>query len=162
VRRRPLTSPACVAPSGISPVVLPSDRPSRNPPSAPLCSTVVTGFFATMGALTPAWKRLMPIALQTGLHGLRRGTFQPFRLHHRSCLPSRLCSSIGARDRPRPMPRRLGFAICRSSPTARGRIEFVSYGLVVHFPLLSTPLAATQLCSVSGLVSWARRGLAPL
>ena len=26
-----------------------------------------------------------------------------------------------------------------SSPTARGRIEFVSYGLVVHFPLLSTP-----------------------
>ena len=26
-----------------------------------------------------------------------------------------------------------------SSPTPLGRIEFVSYGLVVHFPLLSTP-----------------------
>ena len=70
--------------------------------------------------------------------------------------------SIGARDRPRPMPRRLGFAICqeaRRQRAAESSLFPTDWSFTFH---CSPPrLAATQLCSVSGLVSWARGGLAP-
>ena len=120
---------------------------------------VVTHFFATTGALTPA--DLFFITYRGSLIHLTRTS------HHS------VSNHLRFSTRRVPLPQRWPLYFVRASPCGRrlartaDRIEFTlsahsdehRYGLVVHFQLLSTRgYAPMQLLSVTGLAVSARSG----
>lgn len=124
----------------------------------PFAPPAFTGFIATMDALHPAWRALR-LRMNTHLNPRRftclsRLTFRPFHLqpphrHFPIIALTRYLSEIGRRVESPGRPIRSGILpVTRSrvrlstagSPTGSAESSSsLSYGLVVHFRLLSTP-----------------------
>ena len=101
------------------------------------------------GALLPIHSQSVASCFPLRSPCLTCGTFRSFRLQPPCCCPRSLVW-FSLRGLPRgtvfqPSTSRKGFVASWASrvpsrlATATGRIEFVSYGLTVHLPLLSTP-----------------------
>ena len=107
------------------------------------------GCFGLAGALLPILSQSVAPCFPLRSPCFTCGTFQSFRLQPPCCCPRKLVW-FSLRGLPRgtvfkPSTSRKGFVaywasrVPRRLATATGRIEFVSYGLTVHLPLLSTP-----------------------
>ena len=121
--------------------------PSRLHLPTPLCSTVVTRFIATMGALTPAL--LLPAPEQVSLIHMHALPDIPSPTTPCASVPAMLLApgGLGLRVALGASGGSSDFVHCSQSRQSHiSRIEFVSqatcplfYGLSVHFQLLSTP-----------------------
>ena len=150
----------------------------------PFAPPALPGFVATMDALTPERPALRtrvsrratsragvtahehrPVPLRSPCFMIR--FFQPFRLQPPFVVPGSdcFCPGLTACCLVHPVCRER--AASWASPltswlaTTIGRIEFVSYGLAVHLPLLSTPPRGDAVTVRYEIQSKLRRGLAP-